>query len=99
MFSIRVKQLGFLICFCLTLSIPGLTQAQTETIVRGTVLDPLGSIVPGAEITLRQNGKDIVHGNSDGSGTFVLKLPAGGNYSIRVKAAGFAELTQESVFV
>jgi vitamin B12 transporter len=74
-------------------------QAQSTGTVRGTVVDPLGKLVPNAKLVLVQDDKDIVEGNSDAQGSFSLAVPSDGRYSLRVKAAGFATQTIPTVLV
>jgi hypothetical protein len=59
-------------------------------VVRGTVADPSGAIVPNAEIDL-VDGKGAVAAtlHSDGEGNFQLTAPALGDYTLIVSEAGF----------
>src|SRR4051794_7897729 len=74
-------------------------QAQSTGTVRGTVVDPLGKLVPNAKLVLVQDDKDIIEGKSDAQGSFSLAVPSDGRYSLRVKAAGFATQTIPTVLV
>jgi len=73
-------------------------KAQSTTILRGKVTDPVGSVVPDAKIVALQDGKDVAHAKSTSEGTFDLTVPDGGRYDIRVEARGFATQTVPSVF-
>jgi vitamin B12 transporter len=79
--------------FAVTLS------AQSSGGLHGKVVDPLGSPVPDAKIVLLQNGREIVHGTSDADGSFDLTVPAGGRYTPRVEASGFATQNLVPIFV
>jgi len=59
-------------------------------VVRGTVADPSGAIVPNAEVDL-VDGKGAVAAtlHSDGEGNFQLAAPALGDYTLVVSEAGF----------
>jgi hypothetical protein len=59
-------------------------------VLRGTVADPSGAIVPNAEINL-VDGKGAVAAtlHSDGEGNFQLTAPALGDYTLVVSEAGF----------
>jgi vitamin B12 transporter len=74
-------------------------QAQLTGTVRGTVVDPLGKLVPNAKLVLVQDDKDVVEGKSDANGLFNLATPNAGRYSLRVEAAGFATQTIPTVLV
>ena len=60
------------------------------TVVRGTVADPSGAIVPNAEVDLIDgNGAVAATLHSDGEGNFQLVAPAIGDYTLVVSEAGF----------
>ena len=64
--------------------------AAPSAVVRGTVADPSGAIVPNAEIDLL-DGKGAVTAtlHSDGEGNFQLTAPTLGDYTLVVSEAGF----------
>ena len=59
-------------------------------VVRGTVADPSGAIVPNAEVDLL-DGKGAVAAtlHSDGEGNFTFSAPDAGDYTLVVSEAGF----------
>lgn len=60
--------------------------------INGTVTDPTGAVLPGAEVTLTNTTTGFTWktaSNAHGVFNFLALLP--GNYSIRVQASGFAE--------
>ena len=61
-----------------------------HAVVRGTVADPSGAIVPNAEVDL-VDGKGAVAAtlHSDGEGNFQLTAPGLGDYTLIVSEAGF----------
>jgi hypothetical protein len=69
--------------------------------ISGTVLDPSGRPVAGARVEFdsatgaRGNAASCTSG---GDGHFSLLLPAGGGYTVRVEAAGFAAVAQKIDF-
>ncbi len=64
--------------------------AAPAGVVRGTVADPTGAIVPNAEVDL-VDGKGAVAAtlHSDGEGNFQLVAPTVGDYTLIVSEAGF----------
>lgn len=72
--------------------------AQSTTILRGKVTDPVGSVVPDAKIAALLDGKEVAHAKSTSDGTFDLTVPDAGRYDIQVEAQGFATQTVPSVF-
>lgn len=63
--------------------------------ITGTILDPVGAVVPGAKITIvdRQTKKSYVF-KSDDEGKFSLSLSPG-TYTVRIELASFKELKVE----
>lgn len=86
---------AFLFAF-LTLS--GRAQELQGTIT-GTVMDSAGAVIPGALVTITQNGVNgvtrTIHTNTEGRYT-VTNLAAG-NYTVTVTAGGFQTFTAENV--
>jgi len=63
--------------------------------VQGTVQDPSGAIVPGAQVQLLRSDKTVVaRGTTDGAGHFQLAQPAAGDYQLKVMLPGFSTLTR-----
>jgi len=68
---------------------PGTAPAPAP-LLSGTVADPSGAIVPGAEVDLvNTDGSVAVTDHSDPAGTFKLIPPHAGNYTLVVSEAGF----------
>jgi len=70
----------------------------TGTIL-GTVTDPSGAAIPGAEVTLRNPNTGYLHSlESDSTGSFVfLSVPVGDGYVIEVSAKGFEKSVQSGI--
>jgi len=65
---------------------------ELSRVVAGSVLDPSGAGVPGAEVTLTSaDGKTIAHTTTDSTGGFRFEKLAVGAYSVGVQASGFRE--------
>jgi hypothetical protein len=72
-----------------------LVRLQAQTAVRleigGVVHDATGSVIPGADVIVRQAGTEAaLTAESDAEGQFHLLAPAAGSYTVEVKAVGFA---------
>ncbi len=73
--------------------------APSGTIVRGTVSDPDGAVIPGATITLTPTaGKALVVQSQD-DGTYVIQNVRPGSYSETVTMKGFASFVKLGVRV
>jgi hypothetical protein len=69
----------------------GQTEAPS-TSVSGTVLDPSGSFIPGADVSLiATNGRPIAKTTSDGKGEFRFEKVPQGKYQVRVTSMGFRD--------
>jgi vitamin B12 transporter len=71
----------------------GSSHAQSTASLRGKVVDPLGSRVPGAKVILLEDGNPILDAKSNGQGFFSLAAPKEGRYNLQVEATGFASQT------
>src|SRR5260370_1353268 len=67
--------------------------------LRGTVSDPLGAIVPHAEVTLLRNNPAISQTTTDALGEFVFSSLNAGRYRVRATAPGFTEQESPEVYV
>jgi hypothetical protein len=80
---VRSTSIALLACACIA------AQSVTGSLV-GVVVDPTGSVIPGAEITLTNQGTTAkITASSDGAGLFRFAnlLPA--TYTVSVQAKGF----------
>jgi hypothetical protein len=77
----------------------GFAQTVSSSIL-GIVVDPAGSVVPGAEIKIINLGTAAVHTTtSDNAGFFRVTSILAGAYSVTVQAKGFKVLTVNAVDV
>jgi hypothetical protein len=81
------------------LAVSALTSAQTGTsTVRGTVTDPQGNLVPGADVTLtNQDTGGVRTLKTTDSGGYNFDLITPGAYRLEVVAKGFKKQTVENV--
>ena len=73
--------------------------AHAQGTIRGTVEDPLGAVVPGAQITLIQNGSNVGQTTSAANGTFAFESLRTGRYHVTAELKGFAPFISPEVFV
>src|SRR5882762_6593522 len=86
-----------LVTFLLLLSVLSWSQTGTST-VRGTVTDPQGRVVPGAEVTLINLANSASRTNkTNGSGGYNFDLITPGEYRLEVVAKGFKKQTVDNV--
>lgn len=93
------RKLLCLLSLCVLLAGSAAAQSQiTSGVIQGTVTDPSGGVVPGAEIEARNLDTNISRtAQTDSDGRFVfLQLPSG-RYTVTIKKTGFATIVQENV--
>src|SRR5262249_48323387 len=67
--------------------------------ITGTISDPAGAVVPGAQIDARNIDTSVVYqGGTSNTGNYVIPVPAG-NYELTVTVAGFKKFVQQNVQV
>ncbi|MGH9796135.1 MAG: carboxypeptidase regulatory-like domain-containing protein [Candidatus Acidiferrales bacterium] len=84
---------------CGLLATPAAAQTQITTgVIRGTVVDASGSVVPGANIEARNLDTNAIRSlTSDGDGRFSFLLMPSGRYTLTATKDGFAKLVHENV--
>jgi outer membrane receptor protein involved in Fe transport/opacity protein-like surface antigen len=84
--------------FVLAMLLPSLALAQFRSSIEGSVMDPSGAFVPGAEVTLTNVDTGIsrsVPTNAEGLFRFPALPP--GRYKLTVAKAGFATTSQANI--
>lgn len=88
-------------CLVGLLAVPTLSRAQTTSAeLRGTVVDQQDAGVPGASVTLEQEGTTgsrVTNSNADGA--FVFAAVAPGTYRLKVELTGFSPLEQSGIVI
>jgi hypothetical protein len=89
----RVLAIVAVLCFGAICAFP---QAETGQIL-GTVLDPTGSSIPGAAVTVRSatTGAERTE-TTDAAGTFTFTNLQPGDYDVTIAAAGFSTLKRHT---
>ena len=83
-----------------TISVLAFGQTRTEGSLSGVVNDPSGAIVPGANVTLRNNEKGIERTvPTNDQGEFVFPQLPPGTYSISVEATGFKKALAPDIVI
>ena len=78
-------------------SVPANAQVTGATL-SGTVTDPSGSIIAGADVAIKNNGTGIVRTvTTDAAGLFSAPNLIPGNYEVKISAAGFSTAVQSNL--
>src|SRR5690348_7392732 len=90
----RVGVLGLLLT-----TLASLTWSQTGTsTIRGTITDPQGRVVSGANVTLTNTATNAVRtSKATDAGVFVFDLIVPGTYRVEITAAGFKKHALDKV--
>src|SRR5271168_5206334 len=100
MFVVLVRAVRWtVVVIWLVLSVGFPVAAQSQSLLRGRITDPLGQAVPNAKILVLQHNKEGAHNSSSAEGAFEVTVPDRGRYDVEVEAQGFAPTTVSSVFV
>ncbi|MBV8550958.1 MAG: carboxypeptidase regulatory-like domain-containing protein [Acidobacteriaceae bacterium] len=84
-----LSRLGLTIALCLAMTIPALAQSDVGT-VSGFIRDQTGAVVPGAKITIRNEGTGEEHVvNSDSQGHYTIPNLQPGYYGLAAESQGF----------
>jgi hypothetical protein len=67
------------------------SQSASAHFISGTVLDPSGAAIAGAQVLLLVSGKPIGEATADASGSFRFDHIPPGNYTLQLQAPGFRE--------
>ena len=67
------------------------SQSASTRVISGTVLDPSGAAIAGAQVLLLASGKPIGEATADASGSFRFDHIPPGNYTLQLQAPGFRE--------
>lgn len=87
---ILTKFLNTISAVLLVLFLAGAAQAQTTGTLCGTVKDPNGAVVPGAQVTATRTGSNTTRTTAtDESGNYTFTALAVGTYQIEITAGGF----------
>jgi hypothetical protein len=95
--SVKAIATLFLLLFTFTFFAVGQTQITTG-VIQGTVTDPSGAVVPGADVSIKNLDTNFTKTlTSDSDGRFVAVLMPPGKYKVTVNKTGFASLVQENL--
>jgi Carboxypeptidase regulatory-like domain/TonB dependent receptor/TonB-dependent Receptor Plug Domain len=95
--SLRPLMAALLVVICGTLLV---AQSTTDGAIGGTVYDTNGAVVPGAKITVHNNGTNAEQNAvTDDSGFYRVTKLQPGSYTVTVNQQGFAPYKAEQVIV
>lgn len=82
----------------LALCLPAQPQSINEATLRGTVSDPSGNVIPGANVTLTNVATGVEATSvSDASGSYAFRALPPATYKMLIEAKGFGALQEENI--
>ncbi|MFL6311141.1 MAG: TonB-dependent receptor plug domain-containing protein [Terriglobales bacterium] len=85
--------------FVLALAFSTITAIAEGGSIHGTVTDPLGAVVPQAQVELLRQGKQVSVTTTDSEGKYrFLPLPSG-RYQVRTTAPSFAARQSDAIYI
>ena len=95
------KAPGLAVCallLALLLAFSAKAQQITTGVIQGTVTDPAGAVIPGADVELRNLDTNLAKTfSTDEDGRFVFLQMQPGRYSLTVAKQGYAKVLQENL--
>src|SRR5512132_2475255 len=75
-----------------------LAQGTDTALLRGTVMDSTGAVIPGATVTMTNVGTTVAQKRtSDDGGRYIFNDLKPAAYTVRVEAAGFKALVRDNI--
>ena len=93
------RWLGALPAVLVFLLCSGFSFAARAAELRGTISDPVGALVPHAEVTLLRDNTALARTTTNDLGEFVFSSLSPGRYRVRATAPGFTEQESPEVYV
>ena len=94
--SIYVAVVFLLFVSCLSITARG--QQSTTADILGTVSDPTGATIPGAQVTVTNTGTEEKRSATTGStGDYVFNVLQPGNYNVTITSGGFQSFSESKV--
>src|SRR5580765_6613137 len=85
--SFRILSAFFLVSFCVSNHVAA--QSTYTAQLTGVISDSSGAVIPGAKVTLTDEGTNIAANNvTNGSGIYLFTNVRPGTYTIRVESSG-----------
>ncbi len=96
----RIRTTIFLSCFTIVLGFGAAGFGQTSGVVRGTVHDPSGAVVPGAKVTAIDQSTNLPRATTTtAQGTFEFPVLQVGRYTLKVEVNGFKTYVERDIEV
>ncbi|HZR27520.1 MAG TPA: TonB-dependent receptor plug domain-containing protein [Terriglobales bacterium] len=90
---------AFILGIILLFLVPEFSAAAEPGTIKGTITDPLGAVIPNAQVELFRNGEPSATTTTDQVGTFEFSGLSSGRYHVHAQAHQFASETSSDVYL
>lgn len=88
------------VCLALSLAMPLAAQRADRAIITGVVIDPTGALIPGASVTIRDEGTGVsTELESNSAGAYNSPSLVLGEYTVRVESPGFKTFQRSGILL
>jgi hypothetical protein len=92
-----VRRMGSWLCVAGLLS-ASLAMASVGGSISGTLKDPSGRVIPGAEVTVRETNTGLLyHARTDSKGYYILPVLPVGHYDLDIQTPGFRGYERKNI--
>jgi hypothetical protein len=96
--QVSLVLIAILAVFLVAVAAPNATAQVRRGSLSGTIVDPTGAVIPGAQVVLKSEGTGVgVNTVANGSGYFYFSSVEPGAYTVTVTAQGFAGWEEKGV--
>ncbi|PYT29446.1 MAG: hypothetical protein DMG58_16305, partial [Acidobacteria bacterium] len=93
-----LRKAGMLCLAVFLVSSMAMAQGTDTALLRGTVMDSTGAVIPGATVSMTNVGTNVAQKRtSDESGRYIFNDLKPAAYTVRVEAAGFKALVRDNI--
>lgn len=99
--AVRRLNIVLLAGSCMLVAAPRRARAQEfRGTISGTVTDPSGAVIPGAQVTARESSTgSLTNATTNAAGQYVLPFLLPGTYSVTAKARGFQTMVRSGIIL
>src|SRR5690349_8902492 len=94
--SFRRTGLALVIAFT---AISTVALAATGSSIHGTITDPLGAVVPGAQVQLLRAGKPVAATTTNAEGKYQFAPLPAGRYQVKTQAPSFTSQQSDAIYL
>jgi vitamin B12 transporter len=95
----RSHKMKSLFCAAVVLALAFTALSAAGSSIHGTVTDPLGAVVPGAQVQLFREGKPAATTTTDSEGKYQFSPLPPGRYQVKTQAPSFRSQQSDAIYI